>query len=310
MKVADAKARVLSMIERDLRASGAAVLVNPISPDPTDDGKFMLAGRPARVILRFSGWHPHIPQAWFASLPRMPHCNSSEYYWYVFYVPDYGTFQGEHYFICDYHQMRDWVVEFMVAHPGAYQDRRTWRAVFNRIDGVPESQAYFRWGDEELHGLTYTSRVIALDNAAVLAERADHVGPFGVGGESEAHRLLKLYIAERPQLLGLSADARASVEHPFLTGDRVDVLFGNHGPKRSVVEVEIEGEQNIRIGVHQAIKYRALAAAQDGYTLVDPTVRAYVVAYETRYPSTDALAQAYDVRLVGVDRRDVLRRVA
>jgi len=30
------------------------------------------------------------------------------------------------------------------------------------------------------------------------------------------------------------------IQHPFYTGDRVDVLFRNHGPKRCGVEVELE----------------------------------------------------------------------
>lgn len=44
----------------------------------------------------------------------------------------------------------------------------------------------------------------------------------------------------------------------------------------------------------KSIKYRALAAA----------------AYETGYAAVDALARDCDVRLVGVERQDVLRRVA
>jgi len=237
MRLMDSKARVLELMARDLRASGAAVQIDPASPDPRDEGKFMLAGLPARVVQRFSGWHAYLSPDWFEGLWSMPRIQTTEFYWYVFHIPAYGRF-------------------------------------------------------------------------ASVAECEHHVALYGRGGESEAHRLLKLYIAERPQLLGLSVDARASVEHSFLTGDRVDVMFGNHDPQRSVVEVEVEGEQNLVIGVHQAIKYRALAASADGFALVDPTVRAYVVAYETRYALVDALARDYGVRLVSVPREDVLRRVA
>jgi hypothetical protein len=310
MKLTDAKASVLAMIRRDLHASGAAVLVDPQSPDPRDPGKFMLGGMPARVVQHFSNWHPYISPDWFDELWSFPRIQGGEFYWYVFYIPAYGPFGVEHYLVCDFKQMRDWVIEFALAHPGCHRDHHDWMAHIQKIDGCGETLAYFRWGDEPLHGQSLPSRVVGLDNVAVLAEQEHHVGPRRLGGESEAHRLLKLYVAERPQLLGLSPAARPEVEHLFLTGDRVDVLFDNHGPRRSVVEIELSGEQNLEVGVHQAIKYRALAAAADRYTLLDPTVRAYVVAFETRYPRVEDLARAYDVRLVGVDGRQVLRRVA
>jgi hypothetical protein len=41
-------------------------------------------------------------------------------------------------------------------------------------------------------------------------------------------------------------------------------MFENHMPDRPVVEVEVEGEREICVGIHQAIKYRSLAAADAG----------------------------------------------
>ena len=310
MQLSEAKARVLDLIAKDIRSSGAMIGVSPDSPDPKDPAKFLLQGKPARVFLRFSGWHPYVSPEWFGGGSSAPRIKSGEFYWYVFHIPPYSPFRSEHYFICDAGQMREWVTEFLVTRPGSHVDHPDWRAAFDRLEGTDEHRAYFRWGDEPRHGVPFPTRVVLLDNVSVLAERTDHVGPFGVGGESEAHRLLKLYVAERPQLLGLSPGAVPSVEHPFMTGDRVDVLFGNHGPKRSVVEVEVEGEREVLVGIHQAIKYRALAAAQDGFQLTDPQVRAYVVAYQTTYPATTTLAKDYDVRLVTVDREKVLRCVA
>ena len=68
-----------------------------------------------------------------------------------------------------------------------------------------------------------------------------HIGSFEVGDESPAHRLLKLYVASHPTLFGLSVRAVAEIEYSFATGDRVDVLFENHQPNRTVVEIEIDG---------------------------------------------------------------------
>lgn len=73
-----------------------------------------------------------------------------------------------------------------------------------------------------------------------------------------------------------------------------------------MVEVEVAGEQNICVGIHQAIKYRSLAEADGGYPLMGSRVRSLVVAYDTEYPRATELADRYDVALTSVDREKVL----
>jgi hypothetical protein len=151
--------------------------------------------------------------------------------------------------------------------------------------------------------------VFELDNAATLAEAPfvpERVGVFGPGGESSAHRRLKLYVADHGSEFGMSPAARSFVEHLFRTGDRVDVMFQNHWPERTVVEVEVAGEDNICTGIHQAIKYRSLAEVEGGYERSSPTVRSLVVAYETAYESAATLADRYQVELQSVDPHLVL----
>ena len=133
-----------------------------------------------------------------------------------------------------------------------------------------------------------------------------HVGGYGPGGESAAHKLLKLYVAGHPLEFGLSSAAIARIEYPFATGDRVDVMFENHMPDRTVIEVEVEGEREVCIGIHQAIKYRSLAAADAGYPLLTSRVRSLVVAYSTEYSKARELADRYDIPLVSVNRDKVL----
>jgi len=77
-------------------------------------------------------------------------------------------------------------------------------------------------------------------------------------------------------------------------------------PDRTVVEVEVEGEREICVGIHQAIKYRSLAAADAGYPLLTSRVRSLVVAYSTDYPEARDLADRYDIPLVSVNREKVL----
>ena len=86
----------------------------------------------------------------------------------------------------------------------------------------------------------------------------------------------------------------------------MDVLFENHAPDRTVVEIEIEGEENVCVGIHQAVKYRSLAEIDGGYQLQSSKVRSLVVAYKTEYPKTVQLARRYDVSLQSVDRHLVL----
>jgi hypothetical protein len=129
-------------------------------------------------------------------------------------------------------------------------------------------------------------------------------GRHGGGGESEAHRQLKLKVSRHPELVGLSSEALPEVEHSFITGDRVDVYFEGGGRELSVVEVELEGERELLIGMMQAVKYRALAAAEKQIPNVGPSnrVMAVVVAHETNYPTVRRLAAMYEVDLIKVPR--------
>ena len=113
-------------------------------------------------------------------------------------------------------------------------------------------------------------------------------------------------MAAHPLEFGLSAAAVPHLEYRFATGDRVDVMFENHLPDRTAVEVEVDGEQQICIGIHEAIKYRALAAADAGYPLLTARVRSQVVAFATNYPKATELAARYWIPLIEVNRDHVL----
>jgi hypothetical protein len=206
--------------------------------------------------------------------------------------------------------MRDWVLDFDAPLGRDYREQRFWRADVRvyRDDGT-EKTGYFRWGDEPVGADPRPNRVITLDNVATVAEPAPlglHVGSFGHGGESAAHHRLKLYVAAHPGEFGLDPCAEPSVEYQFVTGDRVDVMFENHRPFRTVVEVEVVGEQNVCVGIHQAIKYRSLAEVDGAYAPLTPAVRSLVVAYDVNYRRARDLAERYDVQLIGVDRQRVL----
>ena len=318
MKVAEAKALVLDGITRDVRMSGLPIQVDPRSPDPSDPGKFVLAGKPARAIHHFDGWHLPIDLGWFTGGMERPRIQRGEFHWYVFAIPTLGRLQRPHYLICDHLQVREWVIEFTAPLGRDHRDHKDWRADIQVDRGLSgETQAYFRWGDEPPGLWIRDSRVVRLDNASVAANSSQiaqlglHVGNTGAGGESEAHRRLKLYVAHHPTLLSLNSTAECEIEHRFITGDVVDVLFRNHGPLRTVAEIELAGTENIIIGIHQALKYRSLAAAEGGlnaYDVADP--RAHVISFEDGGGEAHRLAAAYNVNLVTVDRSAVLAPTA
>lgn len=309
MKVVEAKHLAIDLITRDIGGSPLATALDRSSPDG-DSGKFGLNGRVARAIHHFDGWHVPINLTWFDGSFDPPLINGGAFHWYVFAMPRRATLTREHYFVCDYLQIRDWVLDFAAPLGRDHRDHRYWRADLRVLPDDPEERTgYFRWGDEPVGATPHPGRVFELDNASTLSLAglvAQRVGTFGPGGESSAHRQLKLYVASHGATFGMSNAARALVEHQFRTGDRVDVMFQNHEPERTVVEVEITGEENICTGIHQAIKYRSLAEIEGGYERMSPTVRSLVVAYETAYPSAAALAGRYDVELISVDPCDVL----
>jgi hypothetical protein len=309
MRVREAKELVLSLIVADLRSSSSTVLVTAQSPDG-DEGKFLIDGKLARAIHHFDGWYVPINRDWFAGSLDPPVIHHSAFHWYAFAIPRRNRNLADHYFLCDYLQMRDWVLDFPAPLGNDHRDHRYWRADLHLYPSRPvEHEGYFRWGDEPPGVYDRPHRVFALDNVRTLRDLRPpgaHVGTYGPGGESAAHRLLKLYVASHPLELGFSPEAEAHVEYAFATGDRVDVMFENHRPDRTVVEVETEGEQNLCVGILQAIKYRSLAAVDAGYPLLTGRVGSLVVAYRSDYPKAINLAERYEVSLKSIDREVVL----
>ena len=309
MRVGEARDLVIDLMERELLHHPGLVDFDP-RPPGRDTGKFMLAGKPARVIHHFSGWFLPINREWFAGSFDPPKIRGETFFWYVFAIMRRGSMKRDHYFICDYLQMRDWVLGFDAPLGNDHRDHGTWRSDLRVYPEDPDERTgYFRWGDEPVQSVPLPDRVIALDNLATLSELTvseQRIGVFGTGGEQAAHRLLKLYVANNGAQFGLSDNAIALIEHRFRTGDRVDVMFQNHEPERTVVEIEVAGEQNICTGIHQAIKYRSLAEVEGGFVPRASTVRSAVIAYDVEYEPARQLADRYEVDLIGVDPKLVL----
>ena len=114
------------------------------------------------------------------------------------------------------------------------------------------------------------------------------------GGEGEQHLRLKELVAAQPTLIELPAGSKASVEHGFLSGDRVDVKFDLPNGDAAVVEVETDRPLP---GAHQAVKYRSLLEVERSEALGSGRVRAILVAHAFDSDTRD-LAKKYGIKLV------------
>src|ERR1043166_5699959 len=143
MTVGEAKELVLGLIQRDVSTSKLPILVETSSPDASVPGKFLINRKIARTIHHFNGWFIPIQLSWFRGSYDQPTINQGSFFWYVFAIPTRGN-RGAHYFICDFLQMRDWVIEFAAPQGRDHRNHKNWRADILVYRTPPnETQGYF-----------------------------------------------------------------------------------------------------------------------------------------------------------------------
>lgn len=120
---------------------------------------------------------------------------------------------------------------------------------------------------------------------------------FGGGGEGEAHRRLKEFVARHPEKIGLPKRSKANVEYLYgYTNDRVDIMF--ELPNGDFATVEIETTTPLP-GAYQCIKYKALLEAEKGYEQGSKKVRSILVAYDFD-AETKRFAKRYGIKLAAL----------
>ena len=85
----------------------------------------------------------------------------------------------------------------------------------------------------------------------------------GGGGEGDAHRNLKNYLANNPSELD-EGFKLVKTEYRFTSGDEADILFEDSSKNPITVEVETHISSGNYVGVWQAVKYQHLAAVEYG----------------------------------------------
>ncbi len=152
---------------------------------------------------------------------------------------------------------------------GVHNDTR-WRGLVE--DEAARVYGYDRW--QEVYRLVYDRRLPPANEGLVGKERD---GTGRGGGEGVNHRALRLKVTREPSLVrrGLRPeDTETEVE--LLSGDRVDVVSV---AKDGTVAIEVKSRDSnwndLRRGVYQSVKYRAVIAAQD--IRQDPKVESWLV---------------------------------
>lgn len=161
------------------------------------------------------------------------------------------------------------------------------------------------------HGVHTFLKDKGVDEEDGKARRIYGVGP----AEGLRHKQLKLYIQAHPKLVGAPSDPdSADVEHQFESLDEADVLFTDD-QGLIVVEVKsnISNQQDMRRGLFQCVKYRALAEAEELVSAEEEDAAravAAVLVIETgrRIPaSLRADAKTVGVKIVEIDPEKIDR---
>ncbi len=115
---------------------------------------------------------------------------------------------------------------------------------------------------------------------------------YGPAGEGPQHREFKKWISRNPQRLGLPEPKETLVEYQLKSGECPDVLFLFEEGSYAVVEVETEHE--VYRGAYQALKYKVLICAENGYPINSDKVKAFLVAYE-RDKNASSICSRYGI---------------
>lgn len=107
---------------------------------------------------------------------------------------------------------------------------------------------------------------------------------YGKGGESQQHKDFKNYIADNPELFGLSPKLNGITEYELPSMDLIDVVFKN---KDEIIGIEVKSfisnSADIQRGLFQCVKYKALLEAEQIVNDLIPNSRV-ILALENELP--------------------------
>ncbi|MBY5448105.1 hypothetical protein HFO91_00205 [Rhizobium leguminosarum] len=146
-----------------------------------------------------------------------------------------------------------------------------WQQSFERAAGEVYKVSAAEWAD--LYRKVFDA---PLDELAIENEREDRKRGtekdgiqtgrnYGSGGEGPYHKALRLWIKDNPGLVDKAfAEAATDTEVDLDSGDRIDVVY-KLIDRTIIVEVKsrISNDVDLRRGIYQCVKYRAVRQAMD-----------------------------------------------
>jgi hypothetical protein len=119
---------------------------------------------------------------------------------------------------------------------------------------------------------------------------------YGPGGEGPLHQSLRMWVKSNPGAIQRAFnDATTDTEVDLDSGDRVDVVY-KLADRIAVLEVKsrISDEVDLRRGVFQCVKYRAVRQAMD--VRDDAVVEAYLITETPLSGEISALVKRHNIR--------------
>lgn len=106
------------------------------------------------------------------------------------------------------------------------------------------------------------------------------------GGEGVEHKALKDYIYDNPEAIGIKNVVNRQKEYSLPSGDKVDVYFWLSDGSHVAVEVKpsISNDDDIKRGIFQCVKYKAVMDAIQDIDIKDYTTK---TLYITARPLSD-----------------------
>ena len=192
-------------------------------------------------------------------------------------------------YLIDHYPKRRWLKQQECSK--IHRDR--WRGLAD--EATEEAYNYGRWDDiyNNLYG-----------NGGGLPEGKEKDGlRYGRKGEGENHKSLRLWVEANPDQVEKRLDIiEAETEVELLSGDRVDVVYRS---KKKIVAIEVKSRDSnwadLRRGIYQCIKYKAVLGAQE-----NRSIRSLLVTERELDDDLEELADRLGVKhLVVLPRREL-----
>jgi hypothetical protein len=144
---------------------------------------------------------------------------------------------------------------------------KLWRSTFDKAAGEVYATSEAEWQRlfEAAYGEPLQDRQIAEDRDKRKAGTEKDGLQYGRHGEGPNHRALRLWVCANPgRIRRKFANAKTETEVTLDSADRVDAVFNL---KDQVIAIEVKSRDSnaidLRRGVYQCIKYRAILEAMD-----------------------------------------------